>query len=63
MLTVLVAAPSHLKDEAEEPKIHHHLCLLSDDCVECELHASYFPYGKDVMQIIDLEHSSCQCRV
>ena len=32
------------------------LCLLSDDCVEFELHASYFLYGKDVMQIIDLEH-------
>jgi len=52
MLTVLVAAPSHLMDEAASC-----LCLLSDDdCVEFELHASYFLYGKDVMQIIDLEH-------
>jgi hypothetical protein len=31
---VLVAAPSHLMDEAEEPELHHHFCLLGDDCVE-----------------------------
>ena len=38
-------------------------CCLMTACVERELYASYFSYGKDVMQIIDLEHPSCQCRV
>ena len=32
----LVAAPSHLMDEAEEPETHHHVCLLGDDCVDRE---------------------------